>query len=275
MKFIRRSGRFSFLLLLLTLLAGTTLFAQEEEEEDFDDYNFDDVPTDDYRDLDYVGFGGGYLGMYSLINYEEMNKIAATFGMGEFSSGMLMNGGGGFLGGVGIRNLRYGIYGLAGSKSISQIDTIGGTPYNKTLRFSSGLVAAQLDYAIFLPPDGLMVFPGVMVGRGTNDIEFHQVRDGGVAFDTLFNPTRFEGGGDSSGLNYYSRISRSSLYVQPTLNIEYSLNQFVLLRAGAGYALNFGGEWSDASGTAVANVPDVKSDGLNIHFGLFVGLFQK
>lgn len=275
MEFIRRSGRFGFLLLLLTLLTGTALFAQEDDDDDFDDYNFDDIPTDDYRDLDYVGFGGGYLGMYSLVNFDAMNEIATDLGMEQFGSGMLMNGGGGFLGGVGIRNMRYGIYGLGGSKEVSQVDTIGGASYNKTLRFSSGLVAAQLDYAIFLPPDGLMVFPGVMIGRGTNRIEYNQVTDGGTGFDTLFSPGRFGGGGNEGGLNYYSSISRSSLYVQPTLNIEYSLNQFILLRAGGGYGWNFGGEWSDPSGAAISNVPDVSSDGFNIHFGLFVGLFQK
>lgn len=274
MKFIRGTGRFGLLLLLLTLFAASAAVAQEDED-DFDDYNFDDIPTDDFRDLDYVGFGGGYLGMYSLVNFDEINAIASDFGLGEFGSGMLLNGGGGFLGGVGIRNLRYGIYGLGGSKEVSGTVALNGTDYNRTLRFSTGLVAAQLDYAFFLPPNGLMLFPGVMIGRGTSDIELHQVRDDGITFGTLFNEQEFSGGQDTTGLNMYSRVGRSSFHVQPTLNIEFAINQFILLRAGAGYGFNFAGEWSDPSGSTVSDVPDVNSDGFNVHFGLFVGLFQK
>lgn len=265
-------GKSRFVFIVLLALAGASQFAMAQTDDDFElDYNFDSIPVDDYRDLDYIGFGGGYLGMYSLLNYDELNTVAAQFGMEDFSGGMLMNGGGGFIGGLGIRNVRFGFYGVGGSLE----KTTSTDVYNRTLRFSSSLVALQLDYAIFMPPDGLMLFPGVMVGRGSNSLELHQVANDSVDFGALFNTGTFNGTGDGTDPNRYAQISRNTLHVQPTLNIEYAINQYVVVRGGAGYSFNFGGTWNDLSGTDVEGVPDITSDGLGIHFGLFVGLFQK
>ncbi len=268
---IKGRGRLIFTLLLL--LTGVSQLALAQPGDDFElDYNFDSIPVDDYRDVNYIGFGGGYLGMYSLLNYDELNTVAASFGLEDFSGGLLMNGGGGFLAGVGPENIRLGIYGVGGQLE----KTVSTDAFKRTLRLSSSLVALQLDYAIFLPADGLMLFPGVMLGRGTNTLELYQVMaSDSVRFDTLFNNPTFGGASDGSSTNRYARISRSTLHLQPTLNLEYAINQFVMIRAGAGYGLNFGGTWNDPIGTEVDDVPDINSDGLSVHFGLFVGLFQK
>lgn len=254
--------------MLLLALAGTQASAQTDDD-DFD-YNFDDIPVDDYKDLDYIGFGGGYLGMYSLLNYDELNAVGNRFGFDDFSGGMILNGGGGFIGGVGIKNLRFGIYGLGGSKE----QTITAETYSRTMRLSNSLVAAQLDYAVFLPPDGLMLFPGAMIGRGSNTLELYQVQNGELPFNTVFNDDAFGPGADTT-LNHYSRIQRNPIYLQPTLNLEYAFNEFIVLRLGGGYALNFGGTWTDVVGNDVSDVPDINANGFNAHLGLFVGLFQK
>jgi len=271
----RKNVRLVSGVVLILLLVATGAIAQptDDEEKEFDDFNFDDIPVEE-ADLDYIGFGGGYLGMLSLVNYDELNSIAAEFDITEkFSGPMLLNGGGGFIGGVGIDNVRWGVYGVGGTKEVTNSGVDDRS--SRTIRFNSGLVALQLDYAIFTPVDGLMIFPGLMIGRASNEIEVHQTRNGAVPFASLFNPTRFNNPSSASdSLFQYVRISRNPLHLQPEVNIEYALNTFLLARVGAGYGLNFGGIWTDPSGTEITGVPDIEADGLNVHLGLFIGLFQ-
>ena len=263
-------------MIMTLLLAATGAIAQppDDEEKEFDDFNFDDIPVEE-TELSYIGFGGGYLGMLSMVNYDELNRLATNFGIEEeFSGPMLLNGGGGFIGGIGFDNIRWGVYGVGGTKEIKQ-DAVQGSDFSRSMRFSSGLIALQLDYAIFLPADGLMLFPGLMIGRGSNEVELHQTRNAAVPFNNLFDTVRFNNPlAVSDSLFQYARIARNPLHLQPTINLEYAINTFLLLRAGAGYGLNFGGTWTDPSGTEITDVPDVKGDGFNVHMGVFIGLFQ-
>ena len=275
-RFFRTNSHPLLAVFFLMLFSIATGIAQpiEEEGEEFDDFNFDDIPVED-AEIDYIGFGGGYLGMVSLVNYDELNNVAAGFNIGtKFEGPMLLGGGGGFLGGIIIPNTRIGVYGVGGQKEVS--DTIGGGGYKRTMRYSTGFVAAHLEYAFFLPGRGLVFFPGVMVGRSASEIELNQTKASGIPFEDIFDANGFQNpSAAADSLVRYAHITRNSLHVQPTLTLDYAVNSFLLARVGAGYGLNFGGTWTDPSGTEISNVPEITSDGLNIHFGVFVGLFQK
>ncbi len=282
---ISRSTRL-FLVVPTLLLCGILwstpqLLAQEEDPQsdtsEFDDFNFDDIPVDDYRDLDYVGFGVGYLGNYGLLPFDEMNAIGAEFDMPEISSGLLSHRLGVFIGGIVLKNFRYGFYfPISGSKEVNSTVTLQGEEYSRTLAYSSNRSTFQLDYALFLPPEGLVLFPGLMVSREKSEVELIQVQANDLTYETLFNPEEFDGTVPAGAVrNRYARIERNSFQLQPTLTLDYAVNYFLLLRAGVGYGFNVSGTWQHASGEQIDNVPDVKSDGVQIQFGLFVGLFQK
>lgn len=289
----RLFGRTTFSLLLALLLASPALLAQDEdgssgddeEPGEFDDFDFSDLPVDDYKELDYVGIGIGYHGSHTFLDNETMGAIAADMDLGEFSPGLTsFVGGGFFIGGLGFKNVRYGLYSMSGSKEVSanvdlpedETDPTNTTPYNRKLVYSSGFLGLQLDYALFLPPEGLVFFPGLMIGRESSEIELFQTRSSGLSYNTLFNRDEFDGSASVAGQrNRYSRIERNSFQLRPTLTLDYAVNQFVVLRVGGGYGINFEGDWEQSSGTPISDVPDLNSAGASLHFGLFLGLFQK
>ncbi len=289
----RTSGvlfRLPIALLLALVLSVPTLLAQgdDEEPEEFDDFDFSEIPVDDYRDLDYVGIGLGYFGTHTLLDNDGINEIATAMDMPEVSPGLTsVVGGGFFVGGLGFKNVRYGFYSTSGSKEVTSEVMLADdptspatlTPYTRKLVYSSGLLAFQLDYALFLPPDGLVFFPGLMIARESSDVELFQTQNNGLSYNTIFNPDDYNGTGSTEaiGHNRYSRIERQSFQLRPTLTLDYAVNQFVVVRAGAGYGFNLGDAdaWEQSSGTPIADVPTITSDGFSLHFGLFFGLFQK
>ena len=282
-----RPTRFFFvipvMLLCGMLLSTPQAVAQGDDPQsdtsEFDDFNFDDIPIDDYRELDYVGFGLGYLGNYGLLSFDEINALGANFGMPEMATGLLSHRLGVFIGGIGLKNLRYGFYfPISGSKAVNSTVQLPGSSgdYNRKLVFSSNRFTFQLDYALFLPQEGLVLFPGLMVSREKSEVELFQIRANDLTYGTLFNPAEFDGSVSAEAArNRYARIERNTFQLQPTVSLDFAVNYFLLLRAGVGYGFNVTDGWQHASGDEITDVPDIKSDGVQIQFGLFIGLFQK
>lgn len=237
------------------------------------EFDFSDIPVDEEKPP-YIGVGGGYTGMFTWINLNELNKLAESLGMSDFTGGLWMNGGGGFTAIGVVPNLRLGVYGFNGSRQKSQEFPINNQSYTRTIRFSNGLTVAHIDYAIPLFR-GFTVLPGTLIGAGSNTLEISQSLTSGTTFGTIADPAHF--GGTSTGdLNAYARISRSYLAVTPTVNFEYAFTQFFMLRGGVSYALTAApSDWTDSGDITITNVPSFKSDGLTAQIGIFVGLFQQ
>jgi|GEM_PF-507769 len=248
-------------LLLGTILTAT---AQAQPSENFD---FDDIPVDDAGQY-YIAIGGGYLGMIPFMNYDPLNTLSSSLGLGMFDGPFLMNGGGGLASILVVPNIRIGVFGAGGSQLASSDVDINGSSYKRSLRFSNSVTALQLDYAIRLA-GSLTVLPGVMIGAGNRALELTQSHIDSADFGGIF--TSAAGPGD----NRYARISNGYLFYYPAVNIEYAFTKFMMLRGGVGYAGSVGSsKWSDGAGVEIKNVPDIKTDGLTVQFGLFVGLFQ-
>lgn len=237
------------------------------------EFDFSDIPVDE-ETPPYIGVGGGYIGTYSLLNFDELNKIAEPLGISGFTGGLWMNGGGGFTAIGFIPNLRLGVYGFSGSRQKSTTVQVQDESVTRTIRLSDGLTLAHIDYAIPLLR-AFTVLPGVMLGAGTHTFEIAQTRAGGEEFSNLSLPAHFSG--DSLGrLDQDVRISRSYFAVTPTLNLEYAFTQFFMLRGGVSYALSLvPSNWTDGGGTEIKNVPELNTNGLTLQLGLFVGLFQQ
>lgn len=252
------------------VMTATVVHAQADTTDTFD---FDDIPVDDVRPP-YLGVGGGYLGMLTFMNFDELNKLGTEFGLDDFSGQVFMNGGGGLTAIGVIANVRLGVFGAGGSLDRTVNVTLGGKTYTRTLRFGLGMTAAQFDYAIPIF-DGVTIFPGVMLGVGSSTLELTQTSAESPTFDDLVSASAFSDSG-SVNFNRSTKLSRSQFYLNPALNFEYVPIQFLMIRAGVGYgALVGSGDWSDQAGATVSNAPDIKANGLAVQFGLFIGLFQR
>ena len=269
--------RFSFARILAPLLLSLITSVAAVAQDTTDLFNFDDIPIDDEVSPPYVGIGAGYLGMMQFMNFDELNALSSTLRTGAFDGQLLLHGGGGIAAVVLIPNLRLGAFGLGGSveQTNPQPIAINGENYNRTLRFDVGLTAAQIDYAIPLTKR-LTLFPGVMVGGGGYTLELTQNRAAdNLPFAEIVSDTNFSGSTAPGSLNRSVRISTGGVYYQPMLNIEYAPIYLMMLRLGVGYSGFAMGDWTNESGVAVSNVPEIKADGLTAQLGVFIGLFQQ
>ncbi|MFM8472022.1 MAG: hypothetical protein ACKOBV_00715, partial [Candidatus Kapaibacterium sp.] len=72
------------------------------------------------------------------------------------------------------------------------------------------------------------------------------------------------------------RLEINHLYLQPTVQFEYALTTFTMIRANVGYAMTFQGDtWTLNRTTQVTGAPSaLNSSGLTAGFGVFFGLFR-
>lgn len=227
-----------------------------------DDFTFDDIPVDDVKQY-YVAAGGGYLGMMTFMNVDELNKVAASVNVGKFSGQMTMHGGGGVVSLLFVPNLRFGVFGAAGSQALQAKDQSGGM---RSLRFRTSITAFQADYAVRIFKS-LTVLPGVMLGAENYGLEMTQTEAGGPQFDSLFS--------GNQGATRNANISNAHPFYLPAVNLEYALTQFFMIRAGVGYKGAFGvGDWTNDADVPVRGTPNINANGLSLQFGVFLGLFQ-
>lgn len=246
----------------LCLAAVAHLVAQNPN----DPFNFRDKPGDPIR-TDYWGLGGGYLGSVFVPSYDGVNTIAADLELPEFSGPIIMSGGGGFVSVFFFQpNLRFGFYGMGGSKKVTATRTADGqTPVVRSLDLRHSVAAAQLDYAIRISST-LTLAPGTMVGLGSFDLESTQSPANGAGVSVL-NP-------DSTSAAYNARLSSKRIFFYPSLNLEWVPAKVLMLRLGGGYAGTLASDWRDNNDVVVSGMPKIDANGPAVQFGVFVGLFQ-
>lgn len=63
--------------------------------------------------------------------------------------------------------------------------------------------------------------------------------------------------------------------IAPTINVDIPVHRLIALRVGAGYSLALSNKWELENEQEVLSVPnDVKSGGLFISTGIFIGFFS-
>jgi hypothetical protein len=61
----------------------------------------------------------------------------------------------------------------------------------------------------------------------------------------------------------------------PTVNLDFPLNRFILIRLGVGYQLAFNDDWTADNEQELKNVPsDLNANAFFIQSGLFIGFFS-
>ena len=211
------------------------------------------------------GGGVGYVPGWYIPNLDPVNVELKSMGMPELStSGFYSSGGAGFIYLGFIKFLRVGGMGYGGSVSSSQ--TIGGL--NREVVYNLGGGGITIEYTLPIIKD-IALSVGAIIGAGTLKIQMY--RNSG---DFTWQGTWGEFASDES--TSFSRTLENSYWMfTPTVNFDFPLNRFILIRLGAGYQLAFIDEWTADNDKELKNVPsDLNANSFFIQSGLFVGFFS-
>ncbi|MBL7998028.1 MAG: hypothetical protein JNL32_05260 [Candidatus Kapabacteria bacterium] len=241
---------------------GATAYAQQGggNNDNLGEITFEEL-KDKESGSNYFAAGGGFVGQFALLNTNKINDALKTYGVpgfatGSFSSPLFLSGGEGFVAVNLIKNLRVGFTGMAGTQTVTK-DTLGSKSNTDLTLSLNGL---NIDYAIPVFR-GFTILPGLQTGWGMLRIENYGGRD----------TSSWTTGSDIP----MKRIEASHIYVQPHLNLEYSLTKLTMLRLSASYNATFMGTWRENRTSTISGVPsDLTGNGLAIGFGVFVGLFN-
>ena len=232
--------------ILLTIIA--TSFGQDKK--------FFDAP---------FGGGIGYVPAWYLPDFGVVNTELKNSGMPEFStSGFYSSGISGFIYIGFVKFLRVGGMGFGGSVSKSQ--DINGL--NREVIYNLGGGGLTVEYTLpFVKEVGISI--GAMIGRGNLKIELYRNLNS-YNWNEIWN--EFDGDSTSN----YSRVLNNDFWTfTPTLNIDWPIYRFVVLRIGAGYQLTFGSDWTADNNQNLSNVPnDLNGNSFFVQSGIFIGFFS-
>ncbi len=212
-------------------------------------------------------FGGGigYVPAWYIPNFDPVNVELKSIGKPELStSGFYSSGGAGFIYIGFIKFLRIGGMGYGGSVTTSQI--VDGV--NREVVYNLGGGGVTIEYTIPIIKD-IALSVGATVGAGTLKIQLY--RNSG-SFTWAGSWEDFNSETNSS----FSRTLENSYWIfTPTINLDFPLNRFILIRLGTGYQLAFNDNWTADNGKELKNVPsDLNVNAFFIQSGLFIGFFS-
>ena len=259
------------LMLLALVFATAGVHAQDDELESFD---WDDVEEDFDNTDPYYAVAGGFTTTLHFGNFDDitgmMNQVLPD--EGDITSPMVMTGWEVVLALGFVENLRVGYSSMSGTdihEGSVQITPNGSEPVTVDRRFqySMDFQGPVVDYAIQLSND-FAVLPGLGVYFGTMQINSSQ-SSGDRSFDS-----EFDFGADN--LNNYRLLEASHISLGLSLDIEYIVTNFAMIRVNGGYMLSLTtGDWEvDRIVSPVSNAPGFDTSGLTLQGGIFVGLFN-
>jgi hypothetical protein len=238
------------IIMAILFFTGTMLYGQAGQ--------FFDAP---------FGGGIGYVPAWYIPNVSPINTELNKIGMPELSSsGFYSSGIAGFLYLGFVKDLRIGGMGFGGSLSTSQtVDNV-----NREVVYSLSGGGVTIEYTLpFIKNVGVSV--GAVIGAGSLELDLYR------------NSGNFSWGGMWEELNepnqtldnYYGKIRNHYWMFTPTVNVDYPVYRFVVLRLGVGYQLAFANEWTADNDQSVSNIPsDLNSNSFFIQSGIFIGFFS-
>jgi hypothetical protein len=238
------------IIMAILFFTGTMLYGQAGQ--------FFDAP---------FGGGIGYVPAWYIPNVSPINTELNKIGMPELSSsGFYSSGIAGFLYLGFVKDLRIGGMGFGGSLSTSQtVDNV-----NREVVYSLSGGGVTIEYTLpFIKNVGVSV--GAVIGAGSLELDLYR------------NSGNFSWGGMWEELNepnqtldnYYGKLRNHYWMFTPTVNVDYPVYRFVVLRLGVGYQLAFANEWTADNDQSVSNIPsDLNSNSFFIQSGIFIGFFS-
>ena len=208
-------------------------------------------------------FGGGigYVPAWYIPNLAPVNVELKSIPMPELStSGFYSSGGAGFIYLGFIKFLRIGGMGYGGSVTSSQA--------NREVVYSLGGGGITVEYTLPIIKN-IALSVGAIIGAGTLKIQLYK-NSGSFTWQETWD----EFASDES--TSFSRTLENSYWMfTPTVNLDFPLNRFILIRLGVGYQLAFNDDWTADNEQELKNVPsDLNANAFFIQSGLFIGFFS-
>lgn len=237
--------------ILLICLAGFLQFTTAQEKRYFDSP---------------FGGGGGFLPSWFMPKFDGVNDQLAAFGTPALNkNGFYASGGAGFAYIGIIPNLRVGGIGFGGSVNSKGLKD----GYEREVVYSSNFGGITVEYTVPISR-AFAVSVGGIIGGGETTIELFRNKTPNNWGSVWTNISDTSG----SNSNFMRKISKSDLVVAPTLNIDIPIYRFFSLRIGAGYAFNFGGDWTVDNEKELFGTPNtVTGNTFFIQTGIFFGFF--
>ena len=238
----------SVITLLIVLFLSITVYSQQNK--------YFDAP---------FGGGIGYVPGWYMPNLNPVNSEMNNIGMPELStSGFYSSGIAGFIYIGFVKYLRVGGMGFSGSTSSTQ--KVGAV--NKEVLYKLGGGGLTIEYTIPIVKDfGVSV--GATIGTGTMTVNLFS-SNGEFYWENIWQ--EFEEA-EASSVN--TAMNNSFWMFTPTLNLDWPVYRFVVLRLGVGYQLTFGDKWTADNDQPLQGVPsDLNGNAFFIQSGIFVGFFS-
>ena len=211
------------------------------------------------------GGGVGYVPAWYIPGVDAINKELVKIGMPELSTGgFYSSGGAGFFYIGFVKFLRIGGMGFSGSVSTSRVEN----GVNSEVVYSLGGGGISVEYTLPMIKDfGVSI--GAVIGAGTLRTELFR-NSGNFSWEGIWNDFN-SGSGDS----FSSTLKNDYWMFTPTINLDYPLNRFIVVRLGAGYQFAFIENWTADNDQELKNVPsDLNANSFFIQSGIFIGFFS-
>ncbi|MFM8840218.1 MAG: hypothetical protein ACKOFB_03865 [bacterium] len=264
--------KFAFICLALFFFNGLQLIAQDDR---LDELTFEETVIQEEK-VPYFGVGGGFMVSLFSPNLSDVNTQLTNVGFSELSTPITMTGALG-VATIGIvPNVRISITNLGGSASTPEKTFVANNKnYFRSVTLSNAYTGFGFDYAFSLAKS-LYLLPGITGGWGTMDIVTSQYAEGSSTSNNSI-------GGFPSDANVFNHsLSNDYFMINPGISVEFApallgndKPRIVTVRAHAGYALSFMGDWKENGSTIVNNVPSgIEASGLAFQLGFMIGLFN-
>ena len=150
--------------------------------------------------------------------------------------------------------------GFSGSTSSTQ--SIGAL--NREVLYKLGGGGITIEYTIPIVKDfGVSV--GATVGAGTMTVNIFS-NSSSINWEKIWS-------GEATSSN--TSMDNSYWMFAPTLNLDWPIYRFVVLRLGVGYQLTFGDSWTADNDQPLQGVPsDLNGNTFFVQSGIFIGFFS-
>lgn len=227
------------LLLIAFMLFGFTSILSAQDE-DLDDLSFESYEYQETSPVYFVA-GGGFTGSFIFQDLEPLNS--EINGLNIEKSNIFMMGAEGFTAIPYLKNFRIGFSSISGTLESS----FSGTETDWDVRYSLDYTSFAFNYAI-IPFRSFAILPGINAGWG--NVLFEQYNQ-----DNMF------------------RNEATFWSLKPHINLEYALAEYLMVRLAGAYSLTFLSDWKLNYDHESNISTDVNGNGMEIRFGIYVGVF--